>query len=382
MRPRIVFAMIEAGGGHKNAAQAMAESLEQLYPGRFALEILDFATAVGAEAFDKAHKRMWASMLKWPVFTRMAYRLQDFGGALTRAGIKRWASPFIEAAEQWMVREEPELLVATHFLNAAVAVEVKRRRPQLKTKVIHFFVEPFHLSSLAIWRDVDLMIVASEKVHEQALRRGMDPQRLVQTSYPVRPSFSATQHEPAEIKKQLGLAPDSLTLLMSAGAEGLGRLGALAHALIDRDLPLNVIVVCGRNGELQHELARRARSCGALRLASLGYVTNMSELITSADLVAAKAGPASVFEALLLGTPPILFDSVATHERENARFVERNGLGWYAPSRRCFSRLLQQIIEEPSRLTAARDRIAGMGLKNGAQPSARVIARFLDPRLQ
>ncbi len=53
---KILITMMETGGGHKMPAEAVRESLEKLFPGRFQPDIIDFARECGAADNDKALK--------------------------------------------------------------------------------------------------------------------------------------------------------------------------------------------------------------------------------------------------------------------------------------------------------------------------------------
>ncbi len=46
-RKKIHFAMIEAGGGHKTPALAVVEALEENFPGKYEIKVLDFIKDLG-----------------------------------------------------------------------------------------------------------------------------------------------------------------------------------------------------------------------------------------------------------------------------------------------------------------------------------------------
>ncbi|KGE71223.1 glycosyltransferase [Spirochaeta lutea] len=378
MKKKIIFAMIEAGGGHKSTALAIAESLQLQSQDTYDIQVLDFARAVGALHFDAEHKKMWQNMLRKPLLTRVGYALQDFFGAIMRFGVLKWAEQFVDAAEKWFLENPVDMFVATHFLNAAVAIEAKRRNPDLTFPIVHFFVEPFHLTSTGFWPEVDLMVVGSERVRDRAVHRGMSADQVILAGYPVRPSFFDIPGDLTALKKDLGIQDTKPTLIISSGAEGQGKLRAFAKALVKADLPLNALVICAKNEELKAELHTWQPSCRTLNLIPLGFVSNMNELIAVSDVVAAKAGPASVFEAVFLKKPVFLFDFVAGHEWENIRFVQRQKVGWFTPSPRGFVRHLKKILKNPHILDDAKTRLEAMEFKNASHAIARILQDYLQ----
>ena len=56
MKPKIIFAMIEAGGGHKAPASAVMAALERDYPGVYDVSMMDFIKDIGSVKVDAAHK--------------------------------------------------------------------------------------------------------------------------------------------------------------------------------------------------------------------------------------------------------------------------------------------------------------------------------------
>ena len=59
MKRKIVFAMIEAGGGHKAPASAVMEALDRNYPGLYETGMMDFIKDIGSVKVDAAHKKSW-----------------------------------------------------------------------------------------------------------------------------------------------------------------------------------------------------------------------------------------------------------------------------------------------------------------------------------
>ena len=56
--------MIEAGGGHKTPALAVVEALEELFPDKYQIKVLDFMKDLGCTGLDDAHKKIMESWKK------------------------------------------------------------------------------------------------------------------------------------------------------------------------------------------------------------------------------------------------------------------------------------------------------------------------------
>ena len=57
---------MKAGFGHMIPSMAVKHCIEELYPGEYDVEVLDFIAKVGAKQFDAAHKNVWNFLTAFP----------------------------------------------------------------------------------------------------------------------------------------------------------------------------------------------------------------------------------------------------------------------------------------------------------------------------
>ncbi len=105
------------------------------------------------------------------------------------------------------------------------------------------------------------------------------------------------------------------------------RAGGMADqvaAIARRQLPVQLLVVAGRNAALQRQLSRRD---WGLPVHVLGFVRNMPELMHAADLLVTKAGPGTISEALICGLPMVITSALPGQEEGNVSYVVEGGAG-------------------------------------------------------
>ncbi|HEU4847906.1 MAG TPA: glycosyltransferase, partial [Rubrobacteraceae bacterium] len=340
-RPEILFATIAAGGGHVAVARAMAEAVEHYYPGRFELRVSDYMKEVGPKKvadLDRLHKDIWRFMLRYPILARGSQRLMDAFPRLTIATQRRLVRGFARAAADDLRRDPPRLIFSNHGLMTAGLAEAKRIGG-LEVPVLSFANELVGICSY--WADphADHIVVPSEEAQRDLMRFGVPESKLsyVGFGYPVRQAFLDAPPRP-EARTRLGLE-DRFTCLVSSGGEGVGRNQlALVRALLDSDVPLQVVVVAGRNEGLKKKL--RALGTGKSLLRIEGYVEDMATYLAASDVFVGKAGPASVYEAVVVGRPALVTGYAGLNEVGVARLVEERGLGRYV---RTPGELLQEV---------------------------------------
>jgi 1,2-diacylglycerol 3-beta-galactosyltransferase len=369
-KPTILFATIAAGGGHVAGAHAMSEAIEHYYPGRFELRISDYMKDLGIVDLDRFHKDSWRLALRYPILARAGQRIIDAFPRLTIAAERRILRDFARAAASDLREDPPLLIVSNHGLITTGLAEAKHRYG-LKVPVLTFATEPFNIS--AYWGEprADHVIVASEDGRRRLLRFGVPAEKMTIIGRPVRQTFLNAPTKP-EAREHLGLE-DRFTCLVSFGGEGVGRNPpGLISALLDSGVPLQVVVITGRNEALREEL-RRLRP-GTLRVE--GFVENMATYLAASDVFVGKAGPSSVYEALAVGRPVLASGYAGLNELGVVRFIEKEGLGRHVRTPAALAWEVRRYAGDPTLLEEVARRCRGLDLAAATERFAHHIVRY------
>lgn len=328
-KKKIVFAMIEAGGGHKAAANALRDALELRHPGLYDTVVLDFMKDLGCVDFDRAHKDSWDYFLAHPVLCTLAFDLQEAAFPLSRSFLRRYPRPFMPHLLEWLGRAAPDLIVSTHFLNCYPLADA-RRRTGASFKHLSIVTELFGAQSFYSIEGSDAILLPSERARRQLMRRGIRGDRLVVEGYPLSPGFLELKRSRAEIRAAMGLREGKRCLLVSFGSQGLGNVDGFLGAIRDSGRDMDVVFVAGRNAALKDRLeAETGGRLGASTLKVIGFATNMNELMAASDVCLVKPGPATAMEVFYSHKPVLFTVPVAHHERWNVKYAMEKGLGRY-----------------------------------------------------
>jgi len=104
----------------------------------------------------------------------------------------------------------------------------------------------------------------------------------------------------------------------------------------------------------------------------------MHEMLAASDLIVCKAGPAMIFEAILMRRPMIITDYIPGQERGNCQFVLQNDFGWHLRSPDGIVRLLEEIIEDRDLLAAKQRKLEGSRISNGSPKVAEYLLDLLQ----
>ena len=376
MPPRIVFLFSDTGGGHRASASAVARAMEIEYPGQFEVTLLD-PFVEGGRPFVRWLVYRYNFMLKHlPRTYGLVFHLTD-NRAVMRAAIRLFGKGLRVGVHKYLDEKRPDAVVSFHPLMNHVTVD-EIDHIGMKVPFITVVTDMVDLHRFWLTKRADLVIVPSAEARRYCIKRGLDPRKVHVEGLPVNPNFTGppTSEERQATRDKLGLEQKP-TLLLAAGGEGAGRLGAFAASLDRADLGLQLIVVCGRNEKLRAKLAKRSWR-GAVH--PMGFVDNMPDLMRASDAIVTKAGPGTITEALVSGLPIFLTGFVPGQEEGNVRFVQEQQVGFYTPSpRKLVKAVRDRMTADPHGFDRMRGRAEKVALPDSSTEVAQLIAATVAP---
>ena len=337
---KIDLLFFDAGGGHRSAANALKEVIEQQHrPWQISLVNLQ-------EQLDELD-----------VFRKVTgLRLEDCYNLLLNKG---WTlgSPQLTRGMQWIIRlyhsrqvrvlekvwrqRQPDLLVSVvPNLNRAIFDSARNAVPGTPLVTIltdiadyppHFWIE----------RQKQFLICGSGRAVEQARALGHEDKFIFRTSGMIlHPRF----YEPLEIdraeeRRKLGLDPERRTGLVMFGGQGSNVMLEIA-----RSLDTQLICICGKNEKLAEKLRMLPRSSPMF---VEGFTRQVPYYMRLADFFIGKPGPGSLSEALAMKLPVIVERNAWTlpQERYNAEWIVSHQVGIVLPNFRGIAAAVAGLIE-------------------------------------
>lgn len=324
---KLQIVYFDAGGGHRSAAQALDEVLRrqhrpwdvQLVNLDTLFEPIDFVyKATGVRAFEFYN---WSLRMGW---TSLPSRLLPASRRVIRLLHERQ----VELLGDYWTTTRPDLVVSMvpHFGRAIFeGLRVSCPKAQLVTILTDLVDTPPHF-----WleRQNQHFICGSAKAIEQARQIGAPGSRIWRVSgMIVHPKF----YEPATIarrtgRRRLGLSPGLPTVLVLFGGFGSADMVTIVEQLRNSKLPVQSILLCGRNDRLCRRLSKMKTQFPRI---ALGFTTDVASYMRLSDVFIGKPGPGSVSEALAIGLPVIVERSSKTmvQERYNVDWIEEQNVG-------------------------------------------------------
>jgi len=368
----ILFLIADTGAGHRSAANAISNALKLISqkeqenwlmhkstekvegsnnviseapPPGYRIEIVDVFEEYSRFPLREAVKLYGPTIRYNPKLFGEVFHISN-REALSKT-VKTIATPLIlNGLLRLFTTVKPDIIVSIHPMLNHVTVHALRELG-LRIPFLTVVTDLVTLHYLWFSEGVDGYIVPTEPAKELYLQRGFDPARLHLLGMPIDPKFTHRVDSKEILKQKFGLKPDLPVVLLVGGGDGAGGLQTAVRAISHARLPVQLIVVTGRNRRLYAHLQR---TCSRLQVPAkiFGFVQNMPELMHASDVIVTKAGPGTICEALACGLPVILSGYVPGQEEGNVAFVTKNDVGALALEPSTLIDALRRIIKPGS----------------------------------
>jgi hypothetical protein len=350
----------DAGGGHRNAALALKAVIEQQNR-PWQVQLVQFQ-----ELTDKLDvlRRLTGIRIQeqYNIILQNGWTLgSKYLLRILQATIRLFHRPLVRLLEAFWRKNPADLLISVipHF-NREIFESWNKVCPGRPFVTIitdladfppHFWIEPIK---------EQYVIAGTERAVEQARAIGHDEAHIFPVSGMIlRPDFYVPDtSDPITVRAELGLKPDLPTAIVLFGGHGSKVMYDITERLDAARLPLQLILICGRNEELAAKLRGRLWH---MPVNVIGFTKEVHKLMRAADFLIGKPGPGSIAEAMVRKLPVLIECNVWTlpQERYNTEWVAEKRVGIVLHSFRDVVSGVRQMLE-PATLAEFRSNVAAL----------------------
>lgn len=302
--PKILIISSDTGGGHRSAAQALADGVQKFWHGESVAVRIMRAVEDSHHVTEKLvrvynwllrNKQGWMKYLYWAV-NRFRPETREFFH-------KRCIGFIKDSFEKWC----PHVVVSVHPLTQHILGRILRElNLTSQIPLVTVVTDPCY----GFWRgwacdDVSLYLVANNDARQQLVDYGVDPAKIKISGLPLNPKFREVDEIDAQnARKAFGLDPDKFTVFVNAGWIGGGNIPGIFKELIRGELDVQAIFLAGKNEALRIEVEELAKTA-KFPVKVIGYSDEVEKLMQSANVMVSKLGGLTTFEALACRLPII-----------------------------------------------------------------------------
>ncbi|QQS32869.1 MAG: glycosyltransferase [Acidobacteriota bacterium] len=380
--PKVLIISSDTGGGHRSAAQAIADGLDRFWKGESAAVRIVKAVEESHHVTEKLvavynwmlrHRQGWMKYLYWAVNKIRPETREIFH--------KRCIGFVREQFEKWC----PHIVVSVHPLTQHIFGRILRELNLAgQIPLVTVVTDPCY----GFWKgwacdDVSLYLVANEDAKRQLVDYGVSPEKIKISGMPVNPKFRVADEKDAQAARQtFGLDPDKFTVFVNAGWVGGGNIPKIFRELVRGELDVQAIFLAGKNEELRAEAEEIARSA-KFPVKVIGYSDDIEKLMQSANVMVSKLGGLTTFEALACRLP-IIADTTTPPMPQEAGTVDllsRKGAGILLKKPSEIVPIIRELLADNGKYSRMCDATEGLTMPDSTEQIIREIEALI-PKAQ
>ncbi len=375
MPNKVLILSASAGAGHVRAAQALERAFQATGIVREVqhVDALQFTNKVFRTIYSKTYIDM---VDRAPEVLGWLYDVLDSPWEKERRRLA-WDKLNTRPFRKLLEREQPDLIVCTHFLPAEMVSWMKAKHRLACPQTI--VVTDFDVHAMWLCHHYEHYFVALDETREHMVRLGIPESKVTATGIPIDPVF-AEPKDKAAMRKKLGLAADRTTVLLSAGGFGVGPVEHIVTTLLDMEHPAQVVAICGRNAELKARLDKLAGKSSARRgtLVPVGYTTAMDEYMSAADALVGKPGGLTTSEALAKGLLLVIVNPIPGQEERNSDHLLEEGAAIRCNNLPVLAFKIDRLLDDPARVARMTESVRRLARPNAAADVVRLSLAIAD----
>jgi processive 1,2-diacylglycerol beta-glucosyltransferase len=374
MSQNILVLSASVGAGHMRAAQAVELALRQLAPDAN-IRNVDVLTLTNA-AFRRVYGKAYLDLVNLaPHVLGYIYDLLDkprrpdskrdkLRLAIEKLNLKKFGD---------LMEEVPwDVVVNTHFLPAELIAN-RRRKQKLSVPQITVTTD-FETHRLWVNQPCEHYTTATDEGADYLRHWGVPVNDITVTGIPIHPIFSEPKDRAGCVTRQ-GLVGDRPILLQLAGGFGVGPIEKLFRGVLEVEVPLEIVVVAGKNTDAKKEL-EQIQPPARHRVKVLGFTDQIDELMAAADVVLSKPGGLTTSEVLARGAAMAIINPIPGQESRNSDYLLENGAAIKFNNVGTLPMKLTQLLKNPKRLQSVKENASRIAKPRAAFDVAEIALKL------
>ena len=321
-KKRILIFSMSCGGGHNSAAKALANALNKRKNAVCKIiDVMDLNRTFSSKAMIGFWKRFFPfSAQKFSIPYGLVYYLTDNSVIWNLVHFfifKRFKSILLSE----IIKNKADIVISViPVLNSTLADAIREMPLRVPFHIAVLDPLTFHTS----WFEsrADKIYIGTQEAKDGVVSHGISESKVSVTGIPIDMKFYGKKMPKSKARKLYGLDKDKFTVILLGGGEGSEKILKIVKEIIESQLKVNIIVVCGKNANMRKKLHHYP-------IKIFGYTHEMEKLMDASDLAITKAGPTTIEECVVKGLPIIIMDYIPGQERGNIKYAKSKTLAYY-----------------------------------------------------
>ncbi len=359
-----------AGEGHNQVARALREYYEGRGDDVVVIDVLGSASKIIKNLVNDVYN---FTVNYTPKIYKYWYEMEDKktyeSDALT---IRKMTQSLLTSDEiKALVRENPDIIIATQSYAAAVLkdLKVKHNLDAICVGIVtDYTVHPYWEEAAGL----DYYVVPDKAVAFNMTRKNLDVSRMLPFGIPIREVFSESVSK-EEAREKLGYDPQKKRVLLMSGSMAHVNVVKVATNIdkLPQDFELTVLLDKKQTHreelegiDMQHKMDIQ------------GFVSDIGLYYDASDLVITKPGGLTTSELMAKEKPMIFLRPIPGQEQRNVECLLNQHLAFHATTTFPIEQLLGMLLDDPILYESISERIKRRVPKH----STKRLVEFLDEK--
>lgn len=365
MFKKVLILSAAVGAGHLRAAEALEKQFKQMNAAEEVvnIDVLDYTNPLFRRLYGKAYIEMVNTM---PEVLGWMYDSLDkpWENERRRLALDRLnTQPLIKLLKKY----DPDIAVCTHFLPAEIISWLKAKKKIDFPQAI--VITDFDAHAMWLCHNFEHYFVALEETKVHLEKLGIPNEKLTVSGIPIDSIFSE-EKDKNKTREKLDLEKDKLTILVSAGGFGVGKIEYLLEALADLETPSQIVAICGRNEELKTKLEKLSReklNNERVTFKPIGFTKEMDEYMSASDLIVGKPGGLTTSEALAKGLIFCIVNPIPGQEERNSDHLLEKGCAIKCNNLPVLAYKIDELVRDKTRFETMKQNVLNLARPNSSE---------------
>jgi processive 1,2-diacylglycerol beta-glucosyltransferase len=365
----VIFTYLSNFSGHKSTAESISNAIKELDP-NIVIKYIDSTYAY--PTLSAVISQFYLELItKTPQIWDFVYNNPDVKKATKE--IRELFNIMISPKLSKILNEyNPKVIVATHALPANIIAYYKKQY-KLNKPLIGVITD-YGIHSYWFNNEIDLYMVATKEIYDELVKNDIPTERIKITGIPVNPSF-LNPIDKNFGKKYFGMNPRMFTIMIIGGSQGLIPVIEIMKYLSNLHLPIQYLIITGKNKNLFRELKKNYKDKKNLYI--FGYIKNINIAMDASDLIITKAGGITITESITKKLPMIIVQPLPGQEKVNTKFLIKNKLAIVCEKISDLQDIIYSLYNNPKRLIIYRNRLSHFAKPYAAYECAEYVINFI-----
>ncbi|MFA5089464.1 MAG: glycosyltransferase [Candidatus Omnitrophota bacterium] len=367
---RIILMYISEVSGHHSATLAIEKAIKILQPQAQVLNIntFNYTNPISEKIVNRIYMgiikrtpKIWEYLYDNPKIARKVAKIKDAIHRVNAVKLKNLFDKF-----------KPDVVACAQAFPCGMVADFKNIYNSNIGLVA--VLTDYIPHSYWVYDSVDCYIAPSDEVAMRLIKKGVEKEKIRPFGIPFDPKFKQGVDKTKVIQK-LKLDVGVPTLLIMGGGQGIGPIKTIVTSLDKAGAQFQEIVVAGTNKKLYKSLKGKIRK-QKRKIALLGYVDNIHELMDVSDVIITKPGGVTTAEALAKNLAMIIINPIPGQEASNTAYLTSQKAAIKVDDPKQIKEVINDLFSNHIKLKRLREQAALLSKPNASFDIAKFLLAF------